>query len=41
MNDPDIKEVNEFPDVSGSEDFAYYAEKFPACFFFIGCNQKE
>ena len=21
---------------SGSEDFAYYVEKFPACFFYIG-----
>ena len=24
-----------------SEDFAYYAEKFPSCFFFIGCTPKE
>ena len=23
-----------------SEDFAYYAEKFPACFFYIGCTPK-
>ena len=23
-----------------SEDFAYYAEKFPSCFFYIGCTPK-
>ena len=26
--------------LSGSEDFAYYAEKFPGCFFYIGCKPK-
>ncbi len=40
MNDPDIKQVIEFPMISGSEDFAYYAEKIPGCFFFIGCKPK-
>jgi amidohydrolase len=37
-NDPDIKEVIEFPALPPSEDFAYYAEKFPACFFYIACS---
>lgn len=40
MNDPDIKEVIEFPKFSGSEDFAYYAAKFPGTFFYIGCKPK-
>ncbi|MBS4209959.1 M20 family metallopeptidase [Bacillus sp. FJAT-50079] len=40
MNDPDIKDVIEFPKFSGSEDFAYYAEKIPGCFFYIGCKPK-
>ncbi|MBT2680309.1 amidohydrolase [Bacillus sp. ISL-35] len=40
MNDKDIKEVKEFPVMSPSEDFAYYAEKFPACFFYIACTPK-
>jgi len=40
MNDQDIKEVKEFPALSPSEDFAYYAEKFPACFFYIACSPK-
>ncbi|MNJ59196.1 hypothetical protein D3C77_548660 [compost metagenome] len=26
--------------LSPSEDFAYYAEKFPSCFFYIGCTPK-
>ncbi len=38
--DPDIKEVVEFPKFSGSEDFSYYAEKVPGCFFYIGCRPK-
>ena len=37
-NDPHIKEVKEFPPMAPSEDFAYYAEKFPACFFYIACT---
>lgn len=40
MNDPDIKNVIEFPKFSGSEDFSYYAAKIPGCFFFIGCKPK-
>lgn len=40
MNDPDIKQVIEFPMFSGSEDFSYYAEKIPACYFYIGCKPK-
>ena len=39
-NDKDITEVKEFPAMSPSEDFAYYAEKFPACFFYIACTPK-
>ncbi|MET1180203.1 amidohydrolase [Peribacillus simplex] len=40
MNDNDIKNVVEFPVFSGSEDFSYYAEKIPGCFFYIGCKPK-
>ena len=40
MNDPDIKDVIEFPKFSGSEDFSYYAAKFPGTFFYIGCKPK-
>ncbi|MFF2458540.1 amidohydrolase [Peribacillus simplex] len=40
MNDKDIKNVVEFPVFSGSEDFSYYAEKIPGCFFYIGCKPK-
>ncbi|MGE7758850.1 M20 family metallopeptidase [Peribacillus sp. NPDC097895] len=40
MNDEDIKKVVEFPMFSGSEDFSYYAEKIPGCFFYIGCKPK-
>lgn len=39
-DDPDIKEVKEVSPMSPSEDFAYYAEKFPSCFFYIGCTPK-
>ncbi len=39
-NDKDIKEVKEFPALPPSEDFAHYAEKFPACFFYIACTPK-
>lgn len=39
-NDPIITEVKEVPPMSPSEDFAYYAEKFPSCFFYIGCSPK-
>ncbi len=36
----EITEVREVPPMSPSEDFAYYAEKFPACFFYIACSPK-
>lgn len=39
-NDPDIKEVFEYPMLAGSEDFAYYLEKIPGTFFYIGCKPK-
>jgi amidohydrolase len=39
-NDQDITEVKEFPKMSPSEDFAHYAKKFPACFFYICCTPK-
>lgn len=40
MHDQEIKKVVEFPVFSGSEDFSYYAEKIPGCFFYIGCKPK-
>lgn len=40
MNDKEIEKVVEFPVFSGSEDFSYYAEKIPGCFFYIGCKPK-
>ncbi|WP_066307041.1 amidohydrolase [Bacillus sp. FJAT-29814] len=39
-NDRDITEVKEFPKMSPSEDFAHYAKRFPACFFYICCTPK-
>jgi len=39
-NDKDITEVKEFPKMSPSEDFAHYAKRFPACFFYICCMPK-
>lgn len=39
-NDPDIKEVVEYPQLSPSEDFAYYLEQIPGCYFYIGCTPK-
>ena len=38
--DKDITDVREFPKMAPSEDFAHYAEKFPACFFYICCTPK-
>ncbi|WP_066389297.1 amidohydrolase [Neobacillus mesonae] len=38
--DQDITEVKEFPKMSPSEDFAHYAKKFPACYFYICCTPK-
>lgn len=39
-NDSDIKEIGEYHLLSGSEDFAYYLEKIPGCFFVVGCKPK-
>lgn len=39
-SDPDIKEVVEYPMMSPSDDFAYYLEKIPGCYFYIGCTPK-
>jgi len=39
-NIKEITEVREVPPMAPSEDFAYYAEKFPACFFYIACSPK-
>ncbi|WP_419958726.1 amidohydrolase [Psychrobacillus psychrotolerans] len=39
-NVKEITEVIEVPPMAPSEDFAYYAERFPACFFYIGCTPK-
>ncbi|WP_419959279.1 amidohydrolase [Psychrobacillus sp. BM2] len=39
-NVKEITEVKEVPPMAPSEDFAYYAEKFPACYFYIGCTPK-
>ncbi len=38
--DHTIKEVIEFPRMSPSDDFAYYLEKIPGSYFFIGCTPK-
>lgn len=38
IKDPDIKEVTESIMFSGSEDFAYYAQKFPGCYFVVGAQ---
>ncbi|WP_440896964.1 amidohydrolase [Amphibacillus sp. Q70] len=40
VKDKDIKKVTEFPKMTPSEDFAYYLEKVPGSFFFIGCTPK-
>ncbi len=38
--DRDIKEITEYPMMSPSDDFAYYLEKIPGCYFYIGCTPK-
>jgi amidohydrolase len=38
--DPDFKQVVEYPMMSPSDDFAYYLEKIPGCYFYIGCTTK-
>ncbi|EUJ28500.1 carboxypeptidase [Listeria floridensis FSL S10-1187] len=35
-----LTSVTEFDQLSGSEDFAYYLEKIPGCFFYIGAAPK-
>ncbi|GGA73991.1 amidohydrolase [Ornithinibacillus halotolerans] len=40
VQDKDIKEVKQLPKLSPSEDFAYYLEKIPGCYFYIGCTPK-
>ncbi len=40
IQDSDIKEVKEFPKLSPSDDFAYYLEKVPGSYFYIGCTPK-
>ncbi|MCM3726179.1 amidohydrolase [Neobacillus cucumis] len=39
-NEKEIMQVKEFPKMSPSEDFAHYAKRFPACFFYICCTPK-
>lgn len=39
-HEEEIKEVIEFPQMSPSEDFAYYLEKIPGSYFYIGCTPK-
>lgn len=39
-DDPRIQKVAEYPMMSPSEDFAYYLEKIPGCYFYIGCTPK-
>lgn len=36
--EPEIREISEYPMFSGSEDFSYYVEKIPGTFFYIGCK---
>lgn len=38
--DQEIKEVKEFPKMAPSDDFAYYLEKVPGSYFYIGCTPK-
>ncbi len=40
VKDNDIKKVKEFPKMAPSDDFAYYLEKIPGSYFFIGCTPK-
>lgn len=40
VKDQDIKEVKEFPKLAPSDDFAYYLEKVPGSYFYIGCTPK-
>ncbi|MFC2946871.1 amidohydrolase [Virgibacillus sediminis] len=40
VEDESITEVKEFPKMSPSDDFAYYLEKIPGSYFYIGCTPK-
>lgn len=40
-NDKDITSIQDSPALSGSEDFAYYLEKIPGSFFYIGCEPQD
>ncbi|GAA0593153.1 amidohydrolase [Virgibacillus siamensis] len=40
LKDKSIKEVKEFPKMAPSDDFAYYLEKIPGSYFYIGCTPK-
>jgi amidohydrolase len=40
VEDKDITEVKEFPKMPPSDDFAYYLEKVPGSYFYIGCTPK-
>ncbi|WP_156288880.1 amidohydrolase [Oceanobacillus salinisoli] len=40
VEDKDIKEITEFPKMSPSDDFAYFLEKVPGSYFYIGCTPK-
>lgn len=40
VDDKAITEVKEFPRMAPSDDFAYYLEKIPGYYFFIGCTPK-
>ncbi|SEQ43900.1 amidohydrolase [Virgibacillus subterraneus] len=40
VKDKNITEVREFPRMAPSDDFAYYLEKIPGSYFFIGCTPK-
>ena len=38
---PEVTAVKDSGVVNASEDFAHYAEKKPACFFYVGCQPKD
>lgn len=35
---PEITEIRDSGPITPSEDFAYYSEKVPACFYYVGCQ---
>lgn len=40
VNDEAIQAVTPFPYLTASDDFAYYLEKIPGSYFYIGCSPK-